>query len=95
MQNCIFVHLFFKEKLPKSFNNFFQKSSVVHVKPTRFSSSECLYIPRFKSATYGINYITSAAIHSWNKLTEVVDKPSSLLIHEIKTILSNNYFANY
>ena len=39
--------------------------------------------------------IINAAIHSWNKLTEVVDKPSSLSVNEVKTIMSNNYLANY
>ena len=42
-----------------------------------------------------MNSITNAAIHSWNKLTEVVGKPSSLSINEVKTIMSNNYLANY
>ena len=73
MQNILLVHSFLKGKLLKSFENFFQKSSDVHVKLTRFSRSECLYIPRFKSVTYGMNSITNAAIHSWNKLIEVVD----------------------
>ena len=95
MQNCLLVHSFLKGKLPKSFENYFQKSSDIHIKPTRFSRSESLYIPRFKSVTYGMNSITNAAIHSWNKLTEVVDKPSSLSINEVKTIMSNNYLANY
>ena len=89
------IYLDLEGKLPKSFDNFFQKSSDVHVKPTHFSRSESLYIPRFKSVTYGMNSITNAAIHSWNKLTEVVDKPSSLSINEVKTIMSNNYLANY
>ena len=42
-----------------------------------------------------MNSITNAAIHSWNKLTEIVDKPSSLSINEVKTIMSNNYLDNY
>ena len=95
MQNCRSVCPFLKGKLTKSFDNYFQKSSDIHTKPTRFSRSESLYIPRFKSVTYGMNSITNAAIHSWNKLTEVVDKPSSLSINEVKTIMSNNYLANY
>ena len=42
-----------------------------------------------------MNSITNAAIYSWNRLTEVVDKPCSLSINEAKTIMSNNYLANY
>ena len=34
-----------------------------------------LYIPRFKSVTYGMNSKTNAAIYSWNKLTEIADEP--------------------
>ena len=90
LQSSMVIYLDLEGKLPKSFDNFFQKSSDVHVKPTRFSRSESLYIPRFKSVTYGLNSITNAAIHSLNKLTEVVDKPSSLSINEVKTIMSNN-----
>ena len=89
------MHSFLKRQLPKSFKNFFQKSGDVHVKPTGFSSSEYLYIPRCKSVSYGINSITNAAIYSWNKVVEVVDKPSSLSINEVKILMSNNCLANY
>ena len=93
MQNCLLVRSFLKGKLPKSIENFFQKSIDVHVKPTRFSSSECLYIPRFISVTCGMNSIIKVAILFRNKLTEVADKPSSLLINEVRTIISNNDWA--
>ena len=52
-----------------------QKSSNVHSKQTRFSSSECLHIPLFKSVLYGMNSITNACIQSWNKLAKDVVKP--------------------
>ena len=32
----------------------------------------------FNGVTYNINFITNASIYPWNKLAEVVDKPSSL-----------------
>ena len=95
MQNCLLSHSFLNDRLPKSFENFFQKCSDIHSTPTRSCTSECFYMSRFKSTKYGMNSITNAAIHSWNKLTEVVDKPSSLSINEVKTIMSNNYLANY
>ena len=85
----VFQNSGFIPKLPKSFENFVNKSSGHHVKPTRFSSSECLYIPCFKSATYSMNSLTNICIHSWNKITEVVVKPSSLPTNEIKTTMYN------
>ena len=66
IQNCLFVHSFPKGKLPKSFESIFQKCNIIHANPTRFSSSDCLYMPRFQSVTYGLNCISNICIHSWN-----------------------------
>ena len=43
MQTCLLVHSFLNAKLPESFESFFQKSSDIHIKPTRFSSSMNVY----------------------------------------------------
>ena len=51
-----------KGKLPKSFDNFFQTSSDIHSNITRFSKSECLYMPRFKSVKYGLKSITNICV---------------------------------
>ena len=59
IQKCVFVHSFLKGKLPKSFENFFIRCSDVHTNPTRFSNAESLYMPHFKSVTYGMNSVTN------------------------------------
>ena len=63
IQICLFVHSFLKGKLPESFENTFQKCNTIHANPTRFISSDCLYMPRFESVTYGLNCITNICIH--------------------------------
>ena len=95
MQNCLLVHSFLKGKLPKSFEIFFQKCSDIHINPTRFSSSECLYLPPSKSVTYGMKSITNHCIYSWNTLTENLDKPSTHSITTVKKIMCNKFIANY
>ena len=95
IQNCIFVHSFLKGKLPKSFENFFQRCSDVHINPTRFSNAECLYMPRFKSVTYGMNSITNICINSWNNITEILEKPSTLSISELKNMMFELCIAKY
>lgn len=66
MLNCLLVHSFLKGKLPKSFENFFQICSDIHINPTRFSGSESLYLLPSKSVTYGMKSITNHCIYSWN-----------------------------
>ena len=92
IQNCHFVH---SKKLPKSFENIFQKCNTIHVNPTRFSRSDCLYMPRFQSVTYGLNCITNTCIHSWNNLTKTLEKPSTLSITMLKKKMLNHCIANY
>ena len=95
IQNCLLVHPFLKEKLPKSFENFFQKCSDIHTNPTRFRSLECLYLPPSKSVTYGMKSITNDCIHSWNTPTENLDEPSTHPITTVKKTICNNFIANY
>ena len=95
IQNCLFVHSFLKGKLPKSFENFFQRCSDIHNNPTRFSSAECLYMPRHKSVKYGMNSITNICINSWNNITELLEKPSTLSTSELKKTMYELSIANY
>ena len=95
MQNCLLSHSFLNDRLPKSFENFFQKCSDIHSTPTRSSKSEYFYMSRFKSTKYGMNSITNTCIRSWNSLTQVLDSPSKLQIGEIKERLFNHYIDNY
>ena len=95
LQNCLLSHSFLNGKLPSSFETFFQRCSDVHNAPTRFSKSECFYMPRVKSVKYGMNSITSACIHSWNTTTKILESPSSLSLSEVKKYMSNHYINSY
>ena len=89
------IPYFFLGKLPKSFENFFQRCSDIHINPTRFSSAECLYMPRYKSVKYGMNSITNICINSWNNITELLEKPSTLSTSELKKTMYELSIANY
>ena len=83
----VLVYSFLKGKLSKSFENFFQKCSELHINLTRFSGSECLYMKSFKSVKYRMNSIAKLCIRSWNTLTESLDKPSTYPISKVKQII--------
>ena len=95
IQNCPLCCSFLKGKLPKSFDNFLQRCSDIHSNPTRFSRSESLYMPRFKSVKYGLNCITNVCVNSWNKLTQIFESPSTLALSELKSKMFNHYISNY
>ena len=95
LQNCLLCHSFLNGNLPTSFETFFQRCSDIHNAPTRFSKSESLYMPRFKSVKYGLNSITNACIQSWNKTIQILESPSSLALSEVKQEMSNYYMNNY
>ena len=95
MQNCLLCHSFLNGKLPKSFENFFQRCGEIHTIPTRLNLSACLYMPRVKSVTYGLNSITNNCIHSWNKFTQFLESPSTLPLTDIKNKMFNYYIDNY
>ena len=89
IQNYLIVHSFLKGKLPKSFENFFQKCSDIHINPTRFSSSDCLYF--LKSVTYGMKSINNHCIYSYKTLTENLEKPSAHPITTVKKYTNLGY----
>ena len=95
LQKYLLFHSFLDEKLPSSFETFFQKCSDVHNAPKRFSKSECFYMRRVKSVKYGMNSITSACINSWKNITKILKSPSSLSLSEVKNNMSNHYINSY
>ena len=54
VQNCLFVHEYFNDKLPKPFENTFYKVSDLHSLSTRRGADGCLVIPTCKSTKYGL-----------------------------------------
>ena len=95
MQNCLLSYSFLKGNLPESFEHFFQKCSEIHSIPTRLNNSECLYMSRVRSVTYGMNSITNNCIRSWNNLAQILESPSTLPLSEIKSRMFNYYIESY
>jgi hypothetical protein len=62
-QYCLLSYSFLKGKLPKSFDDFFLRFSDIHSNATRFSMSECFYMPRFKIVKYGLNSIVNICVN--------------------------------
>ena len=95
MQNCLLSYSFLKGNLPEPFEHFFQKCSDIHRIPTRLNNSECLYMSRSRSVTYGTNSITNNCIRSWNNLAQILESPSTLPLSEIKSRMFNYYIESY
>ena len=66
--------------------DFFQKSNNIYSKPIRFSRSECISIPWFKSVTHSMNSINNSSIHFWNKLIKNLIRPCTFLTHELEQL---------
>ena len=82
---CLKNGKYLKSKILQKFKSaYFQRCGDVHTNPTRFSSAKCLYMPRFKSVTYGINSITNICINFWNNITKLLEKPSTLSTSKVK-----------
>lgn len=86
LQNCLFVHDFFHDKLPKTFNNIFVKAKDTHGIYTRNANDGNIALPRYNSTNYGLNSIYKQCINAWNKFTN-----EQKLIDEAQKRLNKNY----
>ena len=73
LENCLFVYDFFKNTLPRCFNNYFKTLKEIYPSnvSTRNSESGCLFLPSFSSTKYGLNSFKRNAIKSWNMFTNI------------------------
>ena len=73
LENCLFVYDFFKNKLPRCFNNYFKtlKETYRSNVCTRNSKSGCLVLTSAKSTKYGLHSFKRMAINTWNTFTKV------------------------
>ena len=69
LQNCLFVHDFFHNKLPHCFSNYFQVLSEVHSRTTKNLSLDCIFVPHSMTVKYGISSITRHSISCWNNFS--------------------------
>ena len=74
VNNCSFVHDYFHNKLPISFNNTFTRSNDRHEYSTRKATTGQLCTPRYKTTSFGLKSIFNHCINSWNKLSIDINK---------------------
>ena len=96
LQNCIFVHDLFNNKLPICFNSYFQSISDIHSINTKSSEIGCIHIPFFSTTIYGLNSFTRKCIDSWNFFTRKFNcNLSTLNISTLKCKILSYFFASY
>jgi len=111
LQNCLFVHDFFHNNLPKSFNNIFTKASDTHSSLTRHANNGNIALPSFNSTNYGLKSIHKLCIDAWNKMIseqklidinkKILDKNHKAIdLHKVsriklKQLISNYFFDSY
>ena len=76
-------------KLPESFTNTFLRTENLYKHKTRQATTGKLYIPAYKTTTFGLKCIYKRCINSWNKITtelNLINRKDTLNNLEIKDI---------
>ena len=73
VNNCLFVYDYFSNELPVSFSNTFKITYDLHKYSTRQATTGKLYIPRYKTTTFGLKCIYKRCIDSWNTLSTEIN----------------------
>ena len=79
LQNCLFVHDYFNDKLPSSFNNIFTKVDNTHSFFTRNSADGLIAKASYNTTTYGLKSIYNQCVESWNNITISLKKEDNQL----------------
>ena len=69
VNNCSFVYDYLNNKLPGSFINTFIRTDDLYKYKTRQATTGKLYLPAYKTSTFGLKCIYKRCINSWNKIT--------------------------
>ena len=93
--NCLLIHDYSRNLLPKSFNNFFIPCSDLYSSDTRHAAGS-LFVPSVNSTKYGLKSIKLSSIFQWNYLTESLEKNMfTLSRYAIKQFLSSHFINSY
>ena len=96
LQNCLFVHDFFNNKLPVCFNTLFQPVYAIHDRITKNSELGCLYVPFSRTTKYGLNSFKRICIDNWNFFAKLFNCNLSKLSRPIlKHKMSSYYIESY
>ena len=71
LQNALFVKRCLEKEIPSPFQNFFEKSQIIH--ETRTSVKNCVTVPVVNTESYGTNSITFQSVNTWNELQQTAD----------------------
>ena len=96
LQNCLFVHDYFKNKLPNCFADYFHTTQEIYQINTKSSELGSLFIPYFSTSKYGLNSVTRKCIDIWNFFTKTFN--SNLLQlsrHVLKTRIQTHFMESY
>ena len=74
LQNFLFAHDYFHNKLPATFNNIFINVGNVHSYETRGSKKHQISLPRARTQAYGINSIKYKTVTFWNEMVMELTK---------------------
>ena len=94
LNNCLFVYDYFHTKLPNSFNNTFTRTNNLYEYSTRQATTGKLFIPPYKTTTFGLKCIYKRCIDSWNKIStefNLINKVNNQNNPNIKDIDLLNY----
>ena len=96
LNNCLFVHDYFSNKLPEAFESFVTPIQESHIHNTRSSRNNNLKITASSTYKYGTKSIKSSCEHDWNSMqsitkTDFMTLSRSQLKFLIKKTLLNRY----
>ena len=66
---CSFVYDYLNNNLPGSFKSTFLRMNDLYQYKIRQATTSKLYIPAYKTTTFGLKCIYKRCINSWNKIT--------------------------
>ena len=93
IENCLLINKYFHNKLPSTFNSWFNLSSNCHNYETSFSSKGNLKVPMANTTSYGKASFINMAVKTWNDIQKDHRK-GPLVSYSLKNLkqLLNEYF---
>ena len=97
LQNCLFVHDYLNNLLPKCFDDYYFKLNYLYFNvQTRNANLGCLFSPSRNTTKYSLQSITQHSISTWNHITKTLGKDlSKITRYKFKTILTHHFMNQY
>ena len=96
-KNLLFVHDFFNDKLPESFEGYFLLTRDMHPYALRIAHHGQLFVPATDSVRHGRNSIKLKAILAWNNFAKQFPNEDLLQYStpKLKSVIVNHFLENY